>query len=156
MSYVARFLYGKYEEKYILESFGVLVLGGNDDGWRRGEEHACVNRSYMEDHPLRYERAVETDAVLHEEETSVEFEVGNHIRIGKEIVTIEHVVKNLDGSIDYYTNKREYAALNTYSTPFDERIKYDTPKEVEDSEEDDGLIHDNWYQKLKNKLKGVN
>jgi hypothetical protein len=123
--YKARFLYDIYEEKYAIKPFGKI------DDWKLGEVYFAA-LGYFDNNVCRYIKLIEEDKAFHEEDLNVEFEIGNKVKIGNEKVKITDVVKNLDGSIDYKTNKKEFISLNTYETYFDERPKEE--KSVEDEE----------------------
>lgn len=122
MSYLATFLHDVFEEKYAINpyfSFG----HSKDGGWHLGSEYTGESRpmGYKANNVMRYIKIKQTDAVLHQEEIGIEFQVGNDVRINNEIIEIVNVVRNLDGSIDYYTNKKVFIPINTSETYFDER-----------------------------------
>jgi hypothetical protein len=131
--YTARFLFDIYEEKYAINPY--YSWGFSQDGnWHLGEEYNGVSFSigHKTRSVMRYIKLKKSDVVLHNEEINIILEHMNKVRINNEIITITSVVKNLDGSIDYYTDKKEYVPLNTRDTYFDERPKQEeTPIRLE-------------------------
>jgi hypothetical protein len=129
--YKSRFLYDVYEEKYAIKPFGEI------DDWRLGETYLYCSVGYFDNHVCRYIKLVEEDKIFHEEDLSIEFEIDDKVKIGKDKVKITEVIKNLDGSIDYKTDKKEFIPLNTYDTFFDERPK---KEEIEELERPSGIV----------------
>lgn len=122
MGYVARFLYDIYEEKYAINPYFSWGYK-KDSNWYLGDEYTGRSSplGYKATNVMRYERIKQNDVILHTEEIDIEFQAGNKVKIKNENVNIIDVVKNLDGSIDYFTNKKEFISLNTRDSYFDER-----------------------------------
>lgn len=157
--HTARFLCNVYEEKYAINPY----FSWNSE-WQLAPEHCGIGYSvgYKANNVMRYVKRIEEDIVFYEEDTKIVFMVSDRVKIEDEIVEITDVVRNLDGSIDYYTNKVKYNPINTRKTFFDER-----PKEEEKPEKpkppEPRMIYENFtgtekeynfWKRLFNKIKG--
>lgn len=122
--YTARFFYNIYEEKYAINPYYTTV---STDYWHLGEEYdgICFSVGYKTRNVMRYIKTKEKNTLFHQEDIEIIFDIKSKVNIKNEIVTITDIVKNLDGSIDYYINKKEYIPLNTKETFFDERPEKD-------------------------------
>jgi hypothetical protein len=122
--YTARFIKNVFEKKYAIIPYFRGFSHRKDGLWELSSEHIGIGYSagFKQNNVMRYERFVE-EKVFYEDETSIILEVGNKVKLGFETVTITDVVRNLDGSIDYHTDKEDEIYLNTYDTFFDEREK---------------------------------
>lgn len=116
--YTARFLYSTYEVKYAIKDSSLK----DEEGWFLDEYKSIwFGRRTLEEMICRYKRVKDKNLILHEEETSIYFKEGDLVRVKDDVVSITRVVKTLDGSIEYYTNKNETTKINTRETFFDER-----------------------------------
>ncbi|AKO92006.1 hypothetical protein BEH_07765 [Priestia filamentosa] len=120
MKYKARFLCDKYEVKYAINPY-MKVFYIKDGEWNLARCHHGESYpvGYKATRVMEYERFM-GEEVFHEEELKSIFEVGDVVKCGEDVVEILKVVKNLDGSIDYFTNKEESKYINTRETYFNE------------------------------------
>ncbi|UGO50717.1 hypothetical protein PQE68_gp126 [Bacillus phage vB_BanS_Sophrita] len=116
--YTARFLYSTYEIKYAIKDSSLK----DEEGWFLDEfKPIWIGKRTLEEMIYRYKRVKEKNLIFHEEKTSIYFKEGDSVRVKDDVVNITRVVKTLDGSIEYHTNKTEITKLNTRETYFDER-----------------------------------
>lgn len=132
MKYTARFLKDVYEIKYAIIPYHRGFSYRKDGKWNLAKCHHGVGYpfGYKYNNVMQYERFIEGDMVFYEDKMSIILEVGNKVKLGLETVIIKDVVRNLDGSIDYHTDKEDEIYINTYDTYFDERKPKEKDKEI--------------------------
>lgn len=90
--------YGKVIEEAMLIGYGF----GFSSEFQLGEEYR--HRDIYNNKLYRHERVAKQE-VFFKDISKFDFEIGWKVRLGKDVVFIEDVVHQTDGTVEYYTNK---------------------------------------------------
>ena len=96
------YIYGK-----IIEQTYKYAICSNelDDSWKIGKEYNGKSYKHLSQIEIRFEK-LRCNQIFYEYElNNVKFLVGQKIKVKDEILLIEDIVYELDGSIEYYTDK---------------------------------------------------